>query len=131
VGLIYLDSCLVIYAFENDPVFGERARLALAREPARRFAISPLVDFECLVGPIRSGNSILRRYYEEGLAGFVRLPLPAAVFVLGAELRARFGLRTPDALHLAAAQHHRCEALWTNDERLAASSRGLATNVLS
>lgn len=131
MGLIYLDSCLVIYAFENDAVFGESARQALSREPAGRFAISPLVKFECLVGPIRNGNPILRRYYEEGLAGFVQLPLPEPVFVLGAELRARFGLRSPDALHLAAAQHHGCDALWTNDERLAASSRGLATNVLS
>lgn len=131
MGLIYLDSCLVIYAFENDALFGERTRQVLSREPAGRFAISPLVRFECLVGPMRSGNPILRRYYEEGLARFVQLPLSDPVFVLGAELRARFGLRTPDALHLAAAQHHGCDALWTNDERFAASSRGLATNVLS
>jgi len=130
MGLIYLDSCLVIYAFENDAVFGRRVRQALARERAERFAISPLVKFECLVGPMRSGNLVLRRYYEEGLTGFVQLPLPDAVFVLGAELRARFGLRTPDALHLAIAQHHGCEALWTNDERFGAASRGFATNVL-
>lgn len=130
MGLIYLDSCLVIYAFENDVVFGERVRQALAREPAHRFAISPLVRFECLVGPMRSGNLVLRRYYEEGLTGFVQLPLPDAVFVLGAELRARFGLRAPDALHLAAAQHHGCDALWTNDERFSAASRGFAKNVL-
>ena len=35
----------------------------------------------------------------------------------------------PDALRLACAQHQ-CEALWTNDDRLAQASHGLARNVL-
>ncbi|MBP8803259.1 MAG: PIN domain-containing protein [Pseudoxanthomonas sp.] len=48
-----------------------------------------------------------------------------------AHLRAHFGLKTPDALHLAAAQHHRCQALWTNDERLSKAGHGLAVNVLA
>ena len=39
-------------------------------------------------------------------------------------------LRTPDALHLAAAQVHGCSALWTNDSRLAVAGRGLAVDVL-
>ena len=29
MGLIYLDTCVVIYAFENDSVFGAEARQAL------------------------------------------------------------------------------------------------------
>lgn len=51
--------------------------------------------------------------------------------VQAAHLRAHFGLKTPDALHLAAAQHHRCQALWTNDERLSKAGHGLAVNVLA
>ncbi len=34
MGLIYLDTCLLIYAFEQDPVHGNRVRKALAKEPA-------------------------------------------------------------------------------------------------
>jgi len=52
--------------------------------------------------------------------------MPPAVYDGAAELRARYGLRTPDALHLACAQHHGCQALWTNDDRLARASHGLA-----
>ena len=52
------------------------------------------------------------------------------IYLEAAELRARFGLRTPDALHLACAQHHRCDALWTNDGRFGRASGGLARNVL-
>ena len=48
-----------------------------------------------------------------------------------AQLRARFNLRTPDALHLACAQANGCEALWTNDDRLVSASHGLAINVLT
>ncbi len=131
MGLIYLDTCLLIYAFERHPAHGERVRRALAAEPAERFAISPLVQFECLVAPMRDGNVELLRYYEEGLAHFVQLPMSAEVFMHGAQLRARFGLKTPDALHLAAAQHHGCDALWTNDNRLAQAARGLAVDVLT
>jgi uncharacterized protein len=131
VGLIYVDTCLVIYAFESDPVFGARTRAAMAAQPADRLAISPLVKFECLVAPMRQGNLVLQRYYEAGLQRFVQLAMPEAVFIQGAQLRARFGLKTPDALHLATAQHHACEAFWTQDERLAQAAHGLAIHVLA
>jgi uncharacterized protein len=61
---------------------------------------------------------------------FASLPMPEPVYLQAAELRARFGMKTPDALHLACAQYHRCDALWTNDDRLAQASFGLARNVL-
>lgn len=129
MGLIYLDSCLLIYLFEQHSVFGPKVRKAMSREAPERFAISPLVKFECLVGPMRDGNLVLQRYYETGLAQLVQLPMPEMVFLQAAQLRARFGLKTPDALHLAAAQHHACTELWTNDERLNKAAHGLARNV--
>lgn len=130
MGLIYVDSSLVVYAFESQTLFGERVRAAMAGHPEHRFAISPLVKLECLAPPVKSGNLVLQRYYEEGLAQFVQLALPEGVYQMAAQLRGRFALRMPDALHLAAAQHHGCEALWTHDDRLAAASHGLAVNVL-
>jgi predicted nucleic acid-binding protein len=131
VGLIYLDTCLLIYAFENHPVWGGRVREALARESPERFAISPVVKLECLVAPMQSGNVALQRYYELGFAQFAVLDMPDEVFLQGAMLRARFGLKTPDALHLATAMVHRCDALWTADQRLEQAAHGLALNILS
>jgi len=130
VGLIYVDACLLIYAFEAHPVHGTAVRARLA-QAAGQLAVSPLVHLECLVGPMKTGNLVLQRYYEEGLRQLVNLPLPQAVFVQAVELRARFGLKTPDALHLAAAQFHRCSSLWTNDDRLATAAHGLAVNVMA
>ena len=127
--LIYLDSCVIIYLFEDHPEFGPRVRAMLTSEPGKHFAISPLVKFECLVGPMRSGNLLLQRYYEDGFRQFKQLHMPEDVYLLAATIRARFGLKSPDALHLATAQYHRCEALWTNDTRLNQAAHGLAKDV--
>lgn len=130
MGLIYLDACILIYAFEGAAELAGRVKSALASQAPEKFAISPLVKFECLVAPMRSGNLMLQRYYEEGFTQFQLLEMPEDVFLLGAQLRARFGLKPPDALHLATAQYHRCEALWTNDSRLQKAAHGLALDVI-
>ena len=130
MGLIYLDACLLIYALEDHPLYGARVRQRLSTAAAESLAISPLVQLECLTGPMRSGNLVLQRYYEEGLRRLMKLPLPEAVFLQAARVRADFGLKTPDAIHRAAAQYHRCAALWTNDDRLAQAGHGLAVNIL-
>jgi len=130
VGLIYLDSCLVIYLIENHPRWGEATASAIARAEEARFGISPLVKCECLVGPMKRGDPVLERAYRQLFEQFAPLPMPDPVYLQAAQLRAHFGLRTPDALHLACAQHSGCAALWTNDDRLAQASHGLARNIL-
>ena len=72
----------------------------------------------------------MQRNDEEGLAQFQLLDMPEQVYLLAAALHARFSLKTPDALHLATAQFHGCQALWTNDDRLASAACGLAVNML-
>ena len=129
MGVIYLDSCLLVYAVEDDPVFGPTTKQRLAQAADTEdavLAISPLVRLECLVGPMKSGDRSLRLRYERALSLLRLLDMPPAVYDGAAELRARYGLRTPDALHLACAQHHGCRALWTSDDRLARASHGLA-----
>lgn len=130
MGLIYLDSCLLIYAVENHPVFGRKVVKALGREDPERFAVSPLTALECLVKPMRTADLVLQKRYEGALAELLELPLPTPVFLQAAQLRARFGLKTPDALHLACAQHHGCDSLWTNDDRLSKAGHGLARKVV-
>lgn len=130
MGLIYLDACLLIYLTERHARWGKPVADAMAKARDARFGISPLVKFECLVGPIKRGDPVLQRAYEEVFDLFVPLTMPERVYTQAAQLRARSGLKTPDALHLACAQHHRCEALWTNDDRLTQASRGLARRIL-
>lgn len=130
MGLIYLDACLLIYLIERHPLWGNEVAALIDRCDQANFAISPLVKCECLVGPLKRGDPVLHRAYLALFGHLVSLAMPEQVYVDAAGLRARFGLRTPDALHLACAQHHGCTALWTNDDRLARASHGLARNIL-
>ena len=128
--MIYLDACLVIYLIERHSRWGEAVADAIARVEEARFGISPLVKCECLVGPIRRGDPVLQSAYAGLFVQLAALDMPEPVYLQAAQLRGHFGLKTPDALHLACAQHHGCDALWTNDDRLIEASHGLASNIL-
>ena len=129
MGLIYLDACLLIYLVERHPRWGGPVATAMAQSDDGRFGISPLVKCECLVGPLKRGDPDLQRAYTDLFGLVIPLDMPEPVYLQAGQLRARFGLKTPDALHLACAQHHRCDALWTNDDRLAQASQGLALRI--
>ncbi|MCC5872574.1 MAG: type II toxin-antitoxin system VapC family toxin [Gammaproteobacteria bacterium] len=126
MGLIYLDSCRLIYLVESDPFRAPQVRQAMSEYRDGSFAVSALVRLECLVHPLRTGDARLARRYKGALERLHWLTIPDEVYDLAAELRARHGLKTPDALHLACARHHACEALWTNDDRLATAAPSLA-----
>lgn len=128
---VYLDACIVIYLVESHPLFGEPARKAIESTSNGIFCISPLLEMECLVAPLRQGNRQLVDRYRSFFASCANLDIPHEAYRLAAELRAHHGLKTPDALHLATALHHQCSEIWTNDERLNKASGGLAANVLA
>lgn len=65
MGLVYVDSCVLIYAMEQDPIFGEAARNSLSSQLAQnlQLAISPLTQLECLVHPLaRQQGELIIRY---------------------------------------------------------------------
>ncbi|HTU92751.1 MAG TPA: PIN domain-containing protein, partial [Gemmataceae bacterium] len=70
-----------------------------------------------LVGPLKSGNTILENAFEQALLGTnMRLiPITQAILREAARLRATTKLRTPDALHAATAQQAGCVLFVTND----------------
>ena len=128
---IYLASCLVIYFVEEHPHFGPAISKAIEASANARFCISPLVELECLVMPLRQCNQALINRYEMFFQDYVRLEISTDIYRDAAELRARHGLKTPDALHLSTAQSHGCSGFWTNDERLHTIAGRLAVNVLA
>lgn len=131
MGLIYLDACLLIYLVEAHPVHGPRLATSFGQLPLDGFAISPLVKLECLVGPAKDADLLLQRRYQAIFGRMSTVGLPESVFLDAASIRGRFGLKIPDALHLACARHHGCSELWTNDDRLLRVGHGIARNVLS
>ena len=115
---VYLDTCVVIYRVEEPPEFLPLIQVAIARYPSGVFCVSPLVYLECLVGALRSSQVDLVERYKAFLDACVCLEMSMAVYRLAADLRAEYGLKTPDALHLATAKYHNCEVFLTNDDRL-------------
>lgn len=127
--MIYLDSGVVIYAVEDDGEIGQRVRQALADLGDEEVVVSPLVLMECLTGPERDGDQLLHDHYVRAFEQFEMRDLGVTQFMRAAALRATHALKTPDALHLAAAQMHGCRALWTRDSGLVAAVPDYAVNV--
>jgi predicted nucleic acid-binding protein len=127
----YVDSCLIIYWVEQAAPQAEAALRWLAQNTDATLCVSPLVRLETLVKPLREGQSALAHAYERLLAAQSWLPIDDALFARALDLRVRFGLKTPDALHLATAQYHGCDELWTNDDRLNKAAGSMAVNVFA
>jgi predicted nucleic acid-binding protein len=127
---IYLDSCIAIYLVEEHPAYCNNIENALAH---RRGIVchSPLTELECLVGPLRLQRKDLINKFTQFFSFNMKLDMPDVVYREAARFRAEFGLKTPDALHLATARHHACTELWTNDNRLAHVAVGMALNVVA
>jgi predicted nucleic acid-binding protein len=56
------------------------------------------------------------RYFGDIISEIV--PLSREVIDLATSLRARYGFKTPDCIHLAAAIVNQCDLFLTNDRRL-------------
>ena len=126
---IYLDSCVVIHLVEEHATYAVQIRNAIAAVPEAQFCISPLVELECLVGPLKLADTNLQTQYEQFFTNLSRLNIPDEVYQAAAKLRAIYNLRTPDAIHIAVAQQHGCTQFWTNDNRLATAASTFVVNI--
>jgi predicted nucleic acid-binding protein len=127
--VIFADSNVLVYLIEDQSERGETVRRRFD-EVSSSVAVSPLVAMECRVAPLRRGDTLLARRYEQLIAGMTMLEIESAVYRDAAALRATHGFSTIDAIHLATAQFHVCDAFWTYDRRLAAAAGGLSIEVV-
>jgi uncharacterized protein len=126
---IYLDSCIAIYLVEEHPLYCQPVECALV-ELEGIICYSPLTELECLVLPLRLKRHDLIDKFRRFFLLNSKLAMHDEVYQEAARLRAEFGIKTPDALHLATAQLHGCTELWTNDCRLAGVAANLAVNIV-
>lgn len=124
-GPIAIDTAPFIYLIEEHPRF--LAQLLPVFEAADAGAVtlvtSAITLLEVLVVPLRSGNTRLAARYEAlitGSRGVRVIDVDRVQLRTAAQLRARTGMRTPDALQVAAALTTGCRTFVTNDRRLPA-----------
>jgi predicted nucleic acid-binding protein len=119
--LIALDTSIWIYHFEGSPEHGQAADAVLEAVSGGQVAAvaSELVLLELLVAPLRKGAQDVADEIEMTLLHFPHLqlaPVTRAVLVRAAEFRARYGLRTPDAIMVATAAESGATLAVTNDD---------------
>jgi len=116
--LVYLDTAPLIYLVEHVPQYAEIVAKRLSSTDT--VVISELTRLECRVKPLREGETNLLddfdRFFNESVGAI--LPLSREVMDRATEIRARYGFKTPDAIHLAAANVSGCDVFLTNDRRL-------------
>lgn len=126
---IYLDSCIAIYLVEEHPSYAASIENMLAERDGI-VCYSPLTELECLVLPLRLKRTDLLDKFRRFFSLNLKLEMPDAIYQEATRLRAEFGIKTPDALHLATARFHNCTEFWTNDDRLAGVAKSLAIDVV-
>ncbi len=123
-----LDSMAFIYHFEGHPRYGPLTRALFARLEAGSLqaCTTVLTMAEVATGALKAGNEALAQLYQrlfELMPNLAVRPIDAECAMLAARLRAEEGLRTPDALQIAAAIQGDADAFITNDARLRGISR--------
>lgn len=107
--ILFLDANIIIYRVEAVEPFNQQV-LATVQElvalhPNVGFAVSRLSMLECLVKPLRDQNSANVERYRGFFAstGLQIIEVSSQVLETATLLRARHGLRIPDAIQAASA----------------------------
>ena len=121
--LLALDTSIFIYHFESHPTYlpFTRSILQTVAAGARDAIISELVLLELLVKPMSLEQEELADQYEILLEHFPHLkicPIQRAVIRRAAQLRGRYRMKTPDAIHLASALENGATLFIGNDRGL-------------
>ena len=118
-----LDTVALVYFLERHPIHHDTARRILKRIEEGELAgvISSLVFAELLVPVYRAGDNSKAGTVLRLLTSFPNLKLfdiTPRISAEAARLRARYGLRTPDAIHAATALAAGADLFVTNDRDL-------------
>jgi predicted nucleic acid-binding protein len=118
-----VDTAPFIYFVEKHPDFYPICRPIFAAVTAGSLVMhtSTVTLIETLLQPVRKAHQILVDEYEELLLRTIdinTLPVSVVIARQAADLRARYNLRTPDAMQVATAINAGCDAFLTNDTGL-------------
>jgi predicted nucleic acid-binding protein len=123
VQRLYVETSPFIYYVENHPVYADKvdAIYEVVNTSELEIITSVVTLAETLTKPLRTGDKNVEQAYRVLLQQTKRIalvPITLQIAERTADLRARYNLRTPDALHIAAAIDSQCGAFLTNDLKL-------------
>lgn len=120
-----LDTMVFIYAFEEHPAYLPLLKnfFGVLEKGEIEAVTSTISITECLVHPYRKNNFPLVAQYMVLFRNFPHLsiiPVTDDIAERAAFLRARYNLKTPDAIQVATAFASGSRAFLTNDENITA-----------
>jgi len=122
-SIIALDTVIFIYAFEKHPQFGSISKdIFNAVESGRFQAVTSILSLgEILTGAKKAGNEELTMQYRaifQHFPGLLVTDIDKAVIEYMSDIRAKYEIPTPDAIHLGSALVAGADFFVTNDARL-------------
>lgn len=120
---VALDTCVFIYFIEEHPQYLSIVEPIFIGINAGNInaVTSAITLMETLVLPYRRGNILLAKQYEALLRrsrGLRLVEITANTCLIAAQLRAAYGIKTPDAIQLATSLTSKCSTFVTNDRGL-------------
>lgn len=120
---IGLDTSVWIYALEENPKFLATAKSLLRKIEVGKFiaSFSVIGMVEILTGPKLLGQYELAEQYKHLISSFPNLEIIGVnerVVDLASALRAEYGIKTPDAIHIATAIDFQADIFFCNDKSL-------------
>ena len=121
---IMVDTAPIIYHIEEKGILGKVSEeiFKLIRDRSKHFVFSSVITFsEVLVHPLRASRKDLVNKYRSFFlmsSNFTIYSIDILIAEKAAELRANYGLRTPDALQIAIAIENNGTLFITNDKGL-------------
>ncbi len=120
---ICIDTAPFIYFIEKDPKYLSIVRPIFAEIDAEKIdaLTSTITLLEVLVLPFKTKNESLAEKYREILLyaeGLTTFEISHEVSELSSKLRAKYSIRTPDAIQIAVGIVYGADAFLTNDSDL-------------
>jgi predicted nucleic acid-binding protein len=119
---LYLDANVIIYCIEGLREFQEAALRWVERAAQAEQGLvftSRFARLECLSKPVAEGNSAKQALFEGFFGKLGLISVSDDLLELAVSLRARFTLRSADAVHLATAIAYKADVFLSGDRELA------------
>lgn len=118
---LYLDTNLFMYAVEGHEQYAEVLGRLFGIIATQKIPVltSELTLAECLVMPLKTGNTVLAARYQQHLrthAGLECIAVSREILLEAARLRAMTNMKLPDAIHVATAVVMQCDMFISNDK---------------
>ncbi len=123
MGKVGIDTSLFIYLFEENPEYlAQSSKVFRAIQKGKYKGVFSVIGMiEILTGPKKKGQTGIAAEYEYRLRNFPNLSIIGInerIVWLSSDLRAKYDITTPDAIHIATAIDSGAEKFITNDKAL-------------